>query len=99
MPQIFSMRNGNDHLGYNNRVHLSSILPSHPCHQECGEKEKDLGDILCGRRPRQVGEPPARMGNFVRLCPGTAAHRYARRLRRRVIRPQPGDDDDPHAKP
>ncbi|CBJ31384.1 conserved unknown protein [Ectocarpus siliculosus] len=57
--------------------------------------ESDLDQILRGRRPRQVGELPARMGNFVRLCPGTAAHRRARRLRRKVIRPQPGDDDDP----
>ncbi|CAM9171739.1 unnamed protein product [Ectocarpus fasciculatus] len=62
--------------------------------REEADLESDLDQILRGRRPRQVGELPARMGNFVRLCPGTAAHRRARRLRRKVIRPQPGDDDD-----
>eukprot|EP00903_Cladosiphon_okamuranus_P009476 g9030.t1 len=66
--------------------------------KEEAELDRDLDGILCGRRPRRVGEPPARMGNFVRLCPGTAAHRHARRLRRRVVRPQPGDDDEPAAK-
>lgn len=56
------------------------------------ELDKDLHDVLGGRRPRKVGELPNRMGNFVRLCPSTTAYRHARRLRRRVIRPPPGDD-------
>ncbi|CAM9643629.1 unnamed protein product [Hapterophycus canaliculatus] len=71
----------------------------HASFQEETQLEKDLDEILCGRRPRQVGEKPARMGNFVRLCPGTTAYRHARRLRRKVIRPRPGDDGDDDSVP
>lgn len=86
------------HRGVHRRSNHCSFEDLHTTHrvafQEEAELEKDLDEILCGRRPRRVGEKPARMGNFVRLCPGTTAYRNARRLRRKVIRPRPGDDGD-----
>ena len=68
-------------------------LTMHVVPQDEVELDKDLNDILGGRRPRIVGELPNRMGNFVRLCPATTAHRHARRLRKRIIRPRPGEDN------
>ncbi|CAM9228642.1 unnamed protein product [Laminaria digitata] len=78
----------------NERGAKTSAQGSRPRRRKDGvELERDLNDVLKGRQPRKVGEIPAEMGNFVRLCPDTAAHRHARRLRRRVIRPQPGHED------
>ncbi|CAM9309474.1 unnamed protein product, partial [Sphacelaria rigidula] len=53
---------------------------------EARNLRRDLDQILCGRRPRRVGELPRRMGNYVRLCPGTTAYRHAKRLGRKVVR-------------
>lgn len=71
---------------------------------DCGfhdqdDLERDLEGILCGKRPRKVGEMPRRLGNFVRLCPATAAYRHALRLRQQVVRQSPCEDNSSWTKP
>jgi hypothetical protein len=46
--------------------------------------ERDLESILEGRKPRLYGEMPAVMGDYTRLCPGTAVYERAEKLKRRA---------------
>jgi hypothetical protein len=47
---------------------------------------EDLQTILSDRCRRPVGEVPARMGHFERICPGTTAASVARGLQRKYMK-------------
>ena len=57
--------------------------------------DEDLAAILYGRVPRAYGEMPARLGQYTRICPGSAAFERVMKvksahLRPRAARPPPG---------
>jgi hypothetical protein len=47
--------------------------------------ERDLDATLEGRKPRLYGELPATMGDYTRLCPGTAVYERAEKLKRKAF--------------
>jgi hypothetical protein len=56
-------------------------------HKNDPQLDGDLKDILGDRRPRQVGEEPAKMGDYQRLAPDTKIFQHVLRLKGKILKP------------
>ena len=50
---------------------------------------RDLHRLLKGRRPRMIGEMPAYLGAYERMCPNTEVYRQVMNLKRRYVKKAP----------
>lgn len=50
--------------------------------------DKDLGEVLYGRVPRQYGEMPVNCGGFQRICPNTPAYERTMKVKSSHLRPK-----------